>query len=759
MNATVNPTRDRSGHTWFWALAVVFAVWGITAIARLGLDARPGLRAHFFDSTDWTGEPARSFVSSTIDTASLSRGWGFLPPDTFSARWSGYVFADRSGPYTFSTTSDDGSTLSIDGHLVVDNAGVHGPVTRSGSVELERGPHAVVIDYANAGGGYDMHWAWGHGTEPPSAVPGWLLSSKPRSFLTLTFVRVLDWLWPLCSLAAMIVAIGFIAARGWWPAHDDRPLRIVLVRRRAAICLAVFAAAAVLQTWPLATNPAHLSRNDNSDTMLNEWAIAWVAHELPRSPLHLFEANIFYPEPHTLALSEPLIVQGILAAPLLWAGASPTLAYNLVLLAGFALTGWAMCLVVWQWTDDWIAGIAAGLMLAFNAHTLTRMPHLQAQHAEFLPPALLALDALLRRPRWRVAVLLAVSVVAQALASLYLLIFTAIALAAATLARPEDWANARIRSVAPKIAVAAALTALALTPLLLPYWQLKSAGVTRVIDEAQFFAASWRDYATTQMRWHPMTGGGSALFPGIVPTALALVALASGAAFRDARARMCLAFGIAGVVLSFGPAVAPSYEFFFNSVPLLQAIRTSSRFGYLGLVAISVLGGYGLHIVRRSLGHGPGAVAGSIAIVVLVFLDPLAAPLSLTAFDGVPSIYRIPAADPRAVVAELPLAPPERQFRDAAADLHSTANWRPLVNGYSGFTPPGYVQRYLAMKGFPAPPAIAALRRAGVTHLFVHTDQFDARALDEIRSNTGLRQLAADGSVVLYALTGAPDYR
>src|SRR5262249_59247856 len=101
-----------------------------------------------------------------------------------------------------------------------------------------------------------------------------------------------------------------------------------------------------------------------------------------------------------VAFSEPLIVQGALAAPVLWLGGSPVLAYNIVLMAGMALTGWTMCLLVTTWTGRWAAGIASGAIVAFNAHTLTRLPHLQAQHAEFLPLALLALDAVLRRPRW-----------------------------------------------------------------------------------------------------------------------------------------------------------------------------------------------------------------------------------------------------------------------------------------------------------------------------------------------------------------------
>ena len=77
-----------------------------------------------------------------------------------------------------------------------------------------------------------------------------------------------------------------------------------------------------------------------------------VAHD----PLHLFDANIFYPERYTLAYSDPLIIESAMAAPLLWAGASPVLAYNAILIFGFALTGWITCLVVARWTGSVLAG-------------------------------------------------------------------------------------------------------------------------------------------------------------------------------------------------------------------------------------------------------------------------------------------------------------------------------------------------------------------------------------------------------------------
>jgi hypothetical protein len=135
-------------------------------------------------------------------------------------------------------------------------------------------------------------------------------------------------------------------------------IREPLRGRRAArplVALAAFALLAIAHTWPLARNPAHLSRNDNADTLLNTWVIAWVAHQLPREPLHLFDAPIFYPQRLTLGYTEAMIVQGVMAAPILAAGGSPVLAYNLVLIAGMALTGWAFCLLVWRWTGSWAA--------------------------------------------------------------------------------------------------------------------------------------------------------------------------------------------------------------------------------------------------------------------------------------------------------------------------------------------------------------------------------------------------------------------
>jgi hypothetical protein len=53
------------------------------------------------------------------------------PADRFAATWRGRFSVNAPGAYTFCTTSDDGSSLFIDGETIVDNGGLHGAQRRS----------------------------------------------------------------------------------------------------------------------------------------------------------------------------------------------------------------------------------------------------------------------------------------------------------------------------------------------------------------------------------------------------------------------------------------------------------------------------------------------------------------------------------------------------------------------------------------------------------------------------------------------------
>src|SRR5262245_37491903 len=316
----------------------------------------------------------------------------------------------------------------------------------------------------------------------------------------------------------------------------------------AAAALLLFAALAVVHTWPLASAPGRLSRNDNADTILNEWIVAWVAHQAVHAPAHLVDANIFYPERGTLAYSEYLIAPATMGAPLLWMGCSPVLAYNLLVLAGLTLTGWSAYLLIARWTGDSAAAVLAGAIAAFNAHTLTRLPQLQALHVELLLLALLALDAVLtaasRRTGLRAAVALAILVVLPGVTSYYLLVFLAVAIVMGTAVRFEDW-RSRGRRLVPLFALTGAIVIAVLVPALWPYARV---GHVRELEEVAAYSAAWRDYLASPARIHFGTwsarffGDPTALFPGVAALVLSAIAIGSGVALRNRRARMALAF-------------------------------------------------------------------------------------------------------------------------------------------------------------------------------------------------------------------------
>ena len=66
--------------------------------------------------------------------------------------FKGYLLAPREGVYTFSTRSNDGSSLSVGGTLVVDNDGLHQEKTVTSFVALKQGYHPIEVAFFESGG-------------------------------------------------------------------------------------------------------------------------------------------------------------------------------------------------------------------------------------------------------------------------------------------------------------------------------------------------------------------------------------------------------------------------------------------------------------------------------------------------------------------------------------------------------------------------------------------------------------------------------
>ena len=489
---------------------------------------------------------------------------------------------------------------------------------------------------------------------------------------------------------------------------------------------------AVLHTWPLATAPHRLARHDNADVMLNEWILAWVQHQLPRDPLRLFEANIFYPAHDTLAFSEPLIVPALLGAPVRSLGGSPVLVHNLLVIAGLALTALAAYALVHAWTADQLASLVGASAFAFNAHLLLRTTHLQALHAYGLPLALLAADRLVVSRRTRAAVWLAFWLIVLAYTSVYLAIFGIVSSILAILVRYRDWVGGW-RVALPRFGLAAVLFGVIVLPLSFPYRRVAiEQGMIRSLDNVRDFSATVGAYLTAGARFSEL----ESFFPGIAVVVLSIAAavLVWRAKTHDTLARrrilMLAAIGLAGFVLSLGTNT-PIYGWLYNVFPPLSGVRVAARFAILFLFAVAVLAGMGASRLRRSGVFGRWATGASLAILVAVNAEAIRAPIEYRRFEGIPNLYSILAREPgRVVLVEQPFYPPEGIFENAEYVLNSTAHWRPLMNGYSGFIPQSYREYVKTFWFFPRDHAIEAMRRAGVSHVIVHLKRFGADAAD-----------------------------
>ncbi len=350
----------------------------------------------------------------------------------------------------------------------------------------------------------------------------------------------------------------------------------------------------------------------------------------------------------------------------------------------------------------------------------------------------------------------------QALASYYLFVIATIGLAAAALARPRDWWGTKAWSVAKHLAIAAALSALVLLPYLLPYWRAtQELGIVRSIDD--MLPAVWQDYLMTPARidylFLARFWAGTALFPGFVGLLLTAVAVGAGA-LKDPRAT-----DVRGArTLRRGAVVRPCGARVLAALRGLPAAARHPR--RLEVRLPRDRRGRGPRRLRpcRDVPRRPAAprlaACAVVAVTTLVALESLAAPIRYRYDPGVPAIYHRLDARPDAVVADLPLAPYEDVFANAPAMLNSTASFYRLLNGFSGFTPPSYVEHHDALAGFPDAASVDALRRFGVTHVFVHTDMYGEGQLAQLRESSGLRMIAKETSVELYEVPAAgPDGR
>jgi hypothetical protein len=112
-----------------------------------GTDALPGFKHLKAVGTIYTTRlniPARDFKEGFPGIT------GRL--EWFAIDYTGRFFIPSRTRYRFGMTSDDGSKLYIDGRTIIDNDGIHPPLSCEAEAELEAGLHTIRISYMQGPG-------------------------------------------------------------------------------------------------------------------------------------------------------------------------------------------------------------------------------------------------------------------------------------------------------------------------------------------------------------------------------------------------------------------------------------------------------------------------------------------------------------------------------------------------------------------------------------------------------------------------------
>ncbi|MCH8806133.1 MAG: DUF1080 domain-containing protein [Planctomycetes bacterium] len=91
--------------------------------------------------------------------------------DRFLTEVTGFLRIEEPGTYGFRLMSDDGAKLWIDGRLVIDHDGLHGPTPKDGEIELDPGLHALRVFHFESSGGEELLLGWRPATNTGDYTP------------------------------------------------------------------------------------------------------------------------------------------------------------------------------------------------------------------------------------------------------------------------------------------------------------------------------------------------------------------------------------------------------------------------------------------------------------------------------------------------------------------------------------------------------------------------------------------------------------
>jgi glucose/arabinose dehydrogenase/PKD repeat protein len=162
-------------------ITMEYVEFGGDAAASLTWDSAPvqpsdSYRAEYWNAPEGGYAIPGSAPDVVRDEDAIDHDWGADSPDPrisanrFLARWTRTISV-APGDYEFAATADDGVRLYVDGVRVIDKWIDEGPTTYRTTLPLDGGPHRIVMEYYENGGGAVARLEQHRVSDPPAESP------------------------------------------------------------------------------------------------------------------------------------------------------------------------------------------------------------------------------------------------------------------------------------------------------------------------------------------------------------------------------------------------------------------------------------------------------------------------------------------------------------------------------------------------------------------------------------------------------------
>ena len=190
---------------------------------------------------------------------------------------------------------------------------------------------------------------------------------------------------------------------------------------------------------------------------------------------------------------------------------------------------------------------------------------------------------------------------------------------------------------------------------------------------------------------------------------------------------------VSAALLAMGPTLTAfgqniiegPYYFLYFIFPGFDGLRVPPRFIVIVMLGLAVLSAWALAGFIRQKASGARRLWIPFFWGALLIIEYVSIPLPLARAqkkEEIPPIYlTVQKLPEKTVMLKFPMPRENQYILDSETMYFSIYHWRRLVNGYSGYFPPGYSIIREAMEFFPSRETFVLLGDLGVDYVLVHT--------------------------------------